>query len=209
VLANIKVLRSRYDEEKAKARAKREEEDGQQKASEQAMAATDKFTADKTPDTPERRQKSQEAFEREVERRTEESGVPRDQVERQLEVETQENPYRVQPESLKGAPFFRVEQVGPQKVLYLNSAHRFYQDVYAGLDSSPRMRSALEVVLFAIGSAEIDAEDDRLVFYETERGVWSTRLNLALAQLENIDSAQEERADVAEQQADVAEPVEA
>jgi hypothetical protein len=71
------------------------------------------------------------------------------------------------------------------------------------------MRSALEVVLFAIGSAEIDAEDDRLVFYETERGVWSTRLNLALAQLENIDSAQEERADVAEQQADVAEPVEA
>ena len=209
VQANIQALRKRYDEEKARARTKREEESSEQKASEQAMAAGDKFSSEKTPDTPERRQKSQEAFDREAERRANESGMPREQVERQLEAETKANPYRIEQESHKGAPFFRVEQVGPQKVLYLNTAHRFYKDVYAGPDSSQRMRSALELVLFAIGTAEIDAEGDRLTFYETERGVWSARLNVALAQFENIDSPQEERPVEDEQEADVTEPVEA
>jgi hypothetical protein len=120
--------------------------------------------------------------------------MPRDEVERQLEVETTERPYRLQTESMVGAPFFRVDQVGPQKVLYLNTAHRFYKDVYAGPDSSPRLRAGLEVVLFAIGACEIGAEGDRQTFYETERGQWSAKLNTALAQLEKIDPATEERA---------------
>jgi hypothetical protein len=208
VHANIQALRKRYEEDKAKARTKREQEADEQKASEQAMAAADKFKPETTPDTPERRRKSAEAFDREAERRAEESGVPREQVERQLEAETKQNPYRVQTESHQGAPFFRVEQIGPQQVLYLNTAHRFYRDVYAGPDSSPRMRSALEVTLFAVGTAEIDAEDERRMFYETERGVWSTRLNAALAQLENIDSPEEERED-GEQFADASTPHEA
>lgn len=194
VLANIAALRKRYDEEKAKARTVREQQENEQRASEQAMAASDKFETEKTPDTPERRRKSKEAFDREVERRTRLSGMPREEVERQLEVETTERPYRLQTESMVGAPFFRVEQVSAQKVLYLNTAHRFYKDVYAGPDSSPRLRAALEVVLFAIGACEIGAEGDRQTFYETERGLWSARLNSALAQLEKIDPATEERA---------------
>ena len=193
VLDNIVELRRRYDEDKAKLRTAREEQEEQQRASEQAMEASDKFDPEKTPDTPGRRRKSKEAFDREVERRARESGVPREHVERQLEAETEQRPYRVQTESLKGAPFFRVEQVGPQKVLYLNSAHRFYKDLYAGPDSSPRMRSGLEVVLFAIGACEIGAEDERQTFYETERGAWSARLNTALAQLAKIDTPPEER----------------
>jgi hypothetical protein len=68
------------------------------------------------------------------------------------------------------------------------------------------MRSALEVVLFAIGSAEIDAEGERLSFYETERGVWSTRLNVALAELERIDTPPEERPEADEQEADINRP---
>jgi hypothetical protein len=119
--------------------------------------------------------------------------VPKEQVKRQVEAEVKERPYKVTEESLKGAPFFRVEQVGPQKVLYLNTSHRFYRDVYAGDDSTPRLRAALEIVLFAIGVGEIDAIDDRLLFYETERGAWSTQLDLALAQFEKIDSGVEVR----------------
>jgi hypothetical protein len=194
VLDNIKALRRRYDEEKAKARTAREQQESEERASEQAMAASDKFETEKIPDTPERRRKSKEAFDREVERRSRVSGVAREEVERQLEVETTERAYRLETESLVGAPFFRVEQVGPQKVLYLNTTHRFYRDVYAGPDSSPRMRAGLEVVLFAIGACEIGAEDERQTFYETERGAWSARLNSALAQLEKIDAAPEERA---------------
>jgi Histidine kinase-, DNA gyrase B-, and HSP90-like ATPase len=209
VLDNIKALRRRYDEEKAKARTVREQQESEERASEQAMAASDKFETEKTPDTPERRRKSKEAFDREVERRSRDSGMPREEVERQLEVETTERPYRLQTESLMGAPFFRVEQVGPQKVLYLNTAHRFHKDVYAGPDSSPRMRAGLEVVLFAIGACEIGAEDERQTFYETERGAWSARLNTALAQLEKIDAAPEDRsADESEPAAEATEPAE-
>jgi hypothetical protein len=195
VKANVIALRKRYDEEKAKLRTIREQQEAEQRASEQAMAASEKFEDERTPDTPERRRKNQESFDREVERRSNESGVPRDQVKEQLERETEERPYRVQTESLVGAPFFRMDQIGGQKVLYLNTAHRFYKDVYAGPDSSPRMRAGLEVVLFAIGSGELNAEGDLLTFYETERGRWSSRLNIALTQLANIDSPSEDRDD--------------
>src|SRR5262249_35061323 len=115
VLANIAALRKRYDEEKAKARTAREQQENEQRASEEAMAAQDKFEPEKTPDTAERRRKSKEAFDREVERRSRLSGMPREEVERQLEVETTERPYRLEVESMVGAPFFRVDQVGPQK----------------------------------------------------------------------------------------------
>ena len=192
VLANIAALRRRYDDEKAEAKVKREQSK-RARESEQAMSAAEKFRTEKTPDTPERKRKREAALAREIERRAQESGVAEDQVKSQVEAEVKENRYKVVEESLKGAPFFRVEQVGPQKVLYLNTAHRFYRDVYAGDDSTPRLRAALEIVLFAIGVGEIDAEEDRLLFYETERGAWSTQLDLALAQFEKIDSGVEVR----------------
>ena len=175
VLANIVALRKRYDEEKAEARARREKSASAQAAG-QAMAAAEKFRTDKAPETPERRQKSEQALEREVDRRAEESGVDRQTVKAQVEQEVHETPYKIAEESLKGAPFFRVEQVGPQKVLFLNRAHRFYRDIYAGQESTPRLRAAIQVVLFTFGVGEIDAEGDRLLFLETERGAWSTRL---------------------------------
>lgn len=195
VKANVIALRKRYDEDKAKLRTLREQRDDEQRASEQAMAASEKFEDERTPDTPERRLKNQESFDREVERRSKESGVPPEQVKDQLTRETQERPFRVHTESMAGAPFFRVGQIGGQKVLYLNTSHRFYKDVYAGPDSNPRMRAGLEVVLFAIGSGELNAEGDLLTFYETERGRWSSRLNTALTQLSNIDSPAEDRTD--------------
>jgi hypothetical protein len=192
VLANIAALRKRYDDEKARAKVKRENQAGLQMSG-QAMGAAEKFKTDKAPETPERRQKSQQALDREIDRRAEGSGVDRETVKKQVEREVRETPYRATEEALKGAPFFRVEQVGPQKILYLNTAHRFYRDIYAGQESTPRLRAALEIVLFAIGVGEVDAEGDRLLFYETERGAWSTQLEIALAQFEKIDSVEEVR----------------
>jgi RNA-binding protein YhbY len=192
VLANIAALRRRYDDEKAKAKAKREKRASAQTAA-QAMAAAEKFRTDKAPETPERRKKSEQAVEREVDKRAEDSGVDRETVKVQLEEEVRETPYKIAEESLKGAPFFRVEQIGPQKVLYLNTAHRFYRDVYAGQESTPRLRAAIQIVLFTFGVGEVDAEGDRLLFLQTERGAWSTRLENALAQFEKLDAADEVR----------------
>jgi hypothetical protein len=192
VLANIAALRRRYDDEKAKAKAKREKRASAQTAA-QAMAAAEKFRTDKAPETPERRKKSEQAVEREVDKRAEDSGVDRGTVKVQVEEEVRETPYKIAEESLQGAPFFRVEQIGPQKVLYLNTAHRFYRDVYAGQESTPRLRAAIQIVLFTFGVGEVDAEGDRLLFLQTERGAWSTRLENALAQFEKLDAADEVR----------------
>jgi hypothetical protein len=89
---------------------------------------------------------------------------------------------------MPGAPFFRMVQMGGQKVLYLNQAHRFYTDVYAGEKSNPAVRSALEVLLFVIGDCELDSGGDRRLFYQTERAEWSTRFNVALDRLSDSEA---------------------
>ena len=84
--------------------------------------------------------------------------------------------------SQRGAPFYRVDQVGSQRVLYLNTAHRFFTAVYS--DARARLRAALEVFLFVLGEAELEAIDERLAFYENERGYWSDRLRTGLEDLD-------------------------
>ena len=84
---------------------------------------------------------------------------------------------------MPGAPFFRVDMMGGTKVLFLNTATRFYQEVHSGPTSTPATRSALEVLLFAIGDRMLDTVDDLRDTYQYELGQWSTKLEFALSQL--------------------------
>lgn len=191
VFQNIRALRKRYDDEKAKDTARSEEDEALARSSEQAMAEAEKFRSRKPTETQEQRERSKRLFDLEVERRARASGLPPEEIEPQLEAEAEKRPYKVEDESMPGAPFFRVEPRGGQKVLYLNTAHTFYQKVYAGPESTPRLRAALEVLLFVIGAAELDADGEKKTFYEIERGVWSQDLHAALTTLERIDSARD------------------
>jgi hypothetical protein len=188
----IQQMRGRYKEEYKALKKKREDDEEQQRSSEQAMADAEKHKTRKPYESVERQRKAQELLRREIFRRAEESGVSTEQVERELLTEIQGNPYKVTQMSLPGAPFFSVAQIGGQKVLNLNTAHRFYTDVYAGPESTPRLRAAIEVLLFVIGECELDADDERQLFYETERGEWSSRLRVALDRLDRIDSAEDD-----------------
>ena len=153
------------------------------------MEEADKFRNRPPAGSPvERTKRAEERFQQEVEKRSRESGVPREQVESELLVEAKTNPYKVTERSLPGGPFFSVEQVGGQRVLYLNTAHRFYTDLYAGPESTPRLRAALEVLLFVLGESELDAAGERQLFYQAERMYWSTRLHVVLDRLDHIDS---------------------
>jgi hypothetical protein len=187
----IQEMRRRLDQDKAADKAKREAEK-ERRASEEAMAGIAKFQTHRPGGDPARRQQeSEDNLKHEVDRRVKESGLQLEVVERELLAEIKGKPYRLQEDRLQGAPFYRMEQLGGQKVLYLNQAHRFYTDVYAGPESTPRMRAALELLLFVLGECEIDATDDRRNFYETERGEWSSRLRLALEQLDRIDNVRD------------------
>lgn len=186
LMAAIVAMRKKYDEATAKLKAAPEEDKDGKRPSEEAMEQASKFKT-RAPSEPAQQQKeAEEGFQRELERRSEVAGVSKDIIEPQLRTELTTRKYRVAEESMTGAPFYRVEQMGGQKVLYLNTAHRFYRDVYAGPDSTPRLRYALEVVLFVLGESELEATQERRKFYESERAHWSTQLNTALDDLNDI-----------------------
>jgi hypothetical protein len=168
-------------------------EDSEQKvrASEQVMQDIQKYKARRSEATAEARKEEAERNRSEhIRRRAKEARVPEDVVEKQFEAESHGKIYLVEAENLPGAPFFRVVPRGTQIVLLINEGHRFYEDLYASFASSPQLRSGLELLLFVIGEAELDANPDRRRFYEGERAEWSRVLNTALDRLIEIDAAE-------------------
>jgi hypothetical protein len=196
----IEQMRSRHKEEVALLKKQSEEDAKKKRASEQAMEDAEKFKTRKPGGEPEERvQESQREFEKEVKRRSEAAGLPPEDVEKAVKDEIEFKKYKVSIESAPGAPFYRLVQLGGQKVLYINSAHRFFTDVYAGPDSKPRFRACLEVLLFVLGETELEATKERRLFYEGERQEWSKRLSVALDLLEDMDSVEEDEAFSAEE----------
>ncbi|MFN8483025.1 MAG: ATP-binding protein [Anaerolineae bacterium] len=192
----IRHLRGRLKEAR-KVDENRIEKQETGKPSERAMADSQKFKTRKPGGDPAvREEKAKKLFDEEVRRKAKEAGLPEPEVERQLRVQMEGHPYKVEEESLPGGPFFRVVQVGSQKVLYLNTAHRFYTDLYSGTGFTPYSRAALEVLLFVLGECEIEATDDRQLFYQTERAEWSQRLNVALERLGQIHTVDVEVTDL-------------
>lgn len=194
----IQELRDRYARERGRVRASGDADPSQKRASEQAVEQAAKYKTRKpADDTPERRQRAQEALNREIERRTRETGVSREEVERQIVAEIKGRPYKVEKARLSaGGPFYYPELRGGQRVLVLNEDHRFYTKVYAGPESTPRLRAAIEVLLWAQADSEIDATDERRQFYESERGEWSNRLHTALGELEKFEPTESPSAPV-------------
>lgn len=196
---SIQTMRRRYEREAAELRARLAAAKEEKRASEQAMEEAAKFKTKKPGrDMEQRRRKAGEALGREVQRRAEQSGVAVEEVERELVAEIEGRPYKVAEETLPGAPFFRVEQCGGQRVIYLNTAHRFYTDVYASPYSTPYMRSALEVLLFVIGECELDSNEERQLFYGAERAEWSNRLQVAIDLLKVAVGAEDAEAEADE-----------
>lgn len=187
---NIANMRSTYKKETAEIRDTAEEK---KKASITALEQAQKFKTTKAPkDTQSRRDEAAKNLEDEAKRRAKESGVSEDKVKEDLEAKQVDHPLAVETEDLPGAPFFRCLQRGGQRVLLINKEHPFYTDVYAGPGSSLATRAALELLLWTLGDAEVDAdpESDRRAFYEAERQtVWSPNLKAALLALRTVDVA--------------------
>jgi Histidine kinase-, DNA gyrase B-, and HSP90-like ATPase len=194
VFKAIRSMQKRYDTDKAawQGRFAAREESGEVRASEQAMVEASKFkTSPPGGDAEERRRKAAERLRLVAEKRATETGKSVEETVRELEAEAQGRPYVVQEEEMPGAPFYRMDQIGGMKVLYLNRAHNFYKDMYAEIaaqasnnPSALRLRSALEVLLFVLGDCELDANDERQVFYANERYEWSRRLETTLTVLQ-------------------------
>ena len=185
----IEQQRAKAKQERAEMRLRRERNKDKKRASEEAMERAAALTASK-PDrnTEEHRQRrAREGLEREATRRAQEIGQDPAAALRELELEVAGRHYKVAFDHLPGAPFFRVEQIGGAKWLFINNASRFFQEVHSGPKSTPDVRAALELLLFSIGDRMLEAQDDKQLWYQYEIGEWSRKMEVALGQLGQQD----------------------
>jgi hypothetical protein len=186
----IGVMRTAYEKEARLIAEKVEADKQEQRASIEAIEGAEKFRFRKPPkETPERQAEAEANLKQAAKQRAEKAGLDPAAVEHELQAERQGKTHAVETEDLPGAPFFRCVQEGGTKVLYLNVAHPFYGELYAGQGSSPRLRAGLEILLWSVGEAEVEAdpESDRRLFYERERAsVWSPYVADALSMLNKI-----------------------
>jgi hypothetical protein len=86
------------------------------------------------------------------------------------------HPYEVRFDYIPEGPFFRFDLHIGGRLLRLNTAHRFYGDLYEAPGATPEMRAALEVLLFSLGNELLERTD-------LDLEAWSRRLELALTML--------------------------
>ena len=92
------------------------------------------------------------------------------------------HPYKIEAEHGRpNTPFFEPDQVGPQTVIYLNTNHKFYTEVYGRLDETEvGIRAGIEALLVSLARAELSKGGEDRVFYMQERAAWSADLAQAL-----------------------------
>ena len=101
----------------------------------------------------------------------------------QLALELRLSPYRLRFEHLPGAPFFRIDLQEGARTLHINSAHAFYEDIYAGKNSSAETRAELELLLFSFGDVLLNDDERSAADQERQIFKWSRRLEQALGMM--------------------------
>jgi hypothetical protein len=180
----VKALRSRF---KRDTNDLRDADGDGLRVSERVMQEAAKFaTRPSNKPSDKKHQIARENVAAEARKKAEETKQPEEAVLESLLASYTRQPFLIGFESLEGAPFYRVEQYGPQARVWINRRHRFYTDLYNTVDA--RSKSALELLLFVFGTCELDSEGDREQFYRVERAEWSQRLETTLAQLDHHSS---------------------
>ena len=202
VVSVIKDCRKKLFDLRAELEAKFETDTNEAEGpspAEQALAESKKAIPQKPKPSPEKKKKADDNLQEEAKRRSEKSGRSLEDELKDIEDQTKHNPYKIEIKPLPDGPFYRPESLGAQRKIIINSAHRFFSDVYNAPDTKPQTRFALQVLIGVLADAEINAEGDWEDMYKNSRIDWSTRLDSALKALDPkgqlIDQASAELAD--------------
>jgi hypothetical protein len=194
ILKALEQLRKKFKEHASDLAAEQDKDATGKRASEQAMEEATKFQkVVPLPVAEQRAAEGQKRLEQEAEKRAAETGKSTKQAQQEIEAELGGKLYKVAKSSIPGGTFFWIEQLGGTKVLYLNTASRFFQEVHSGPASTPAVRAALETLLFSIGDRMLEGSNELKAYYAHEIPEWSRKLELALTYLsESISSQQDE-----------------
>ncbi len=184
-------------QEKLVAEAESQLSEEQPRASALAMEASEKFK-DKVPEpSPEQKAEADRNLERTATERAKAARKPKEEVLRELVVETAMRKFEVEFAAIPEGPFYRPMRLGEQKRVVINTEHPFYTKLYGV--ASPEVRAALEVLLFVLAERELECTGEAETFYKAERQKWSERLRHALDTLVADDTIVDKAAAVAEQ----------
>ena len=180
------TLRRRAEKEYADAHNKQEEPENKEdvRFSEKIMKEASQYKTAKPQVSPEQARERKQRVEKEVEEQAKSTGKPKEEVERQIQAEIINHPYRLKREHMPEGPFYRTDLTSPTVDVYINTAHPFYHEVYLGPNSTPRYRAALELMLFTMTECEMEASPERQLFYKAERQEWSRRFQTVFTLLE-------------------------
>lgn len=169
--------------------------------SEAVLAEGEKYRRTQQPESPEVTKRRQQKLQEEIDRITQETGMPREEVAQKKIQETADRPFKVEKEDVPGGSFFRVDVFGAQLRLFINRAHPFFTEVYTA--ATPQVRAALEVLLFVIGEGALDRKPELAMFYQSEIPEWSKRLGVLLNLLKGTSSDFDEESDPVDQEESV------
>lgn len=174
--AIIKGFRDRWKKEKVQIETDEEKAKNEERESEQVMSESEKFDQLELPE--EKEEEAEKNKKNEATKRAKKNKTTVTTELEKIEEESKKSKYRIDYAENPGAPFYSVEMVGPQVVVKFNTAHRFYTDIY--LQQNASGKTALELLIMVLGKCEIEATEDRLLFYKNERFEWSHKLELRL-----------------------------
>lgn len=113
-----------------------------------------------------------------------------------LEEEARRQRFFISTYHAEGGPVYRPSLGnGHQIGVEVNTAHAFFRSFYVNLRAKPTARYAVDLLLLSLAKSEIEAEDERKLFYEHERKYnWTPFLDTCLSVLDQLTgSASEER----------------
>jgi hypothetical protein len=176
------------------------------RASEEAMALTEKFKSKSSSPSDRKKAEGKKNLEQAATRASEKTGKSKNEIVEQLAERAKTRKFEVEFQAIPEGPFYRPVRLGEQKRLIINTQHPFYSKVY---DVSPQVASSLEVLLLVLAEGELEAEGDAETFYKSSRAAWSDRLRHALDVLRTDDEMRDKASAVAEamQMEPVAPPV--
>lgn len=129
---------------------------------------------------PEIRDKDEETIKCELREYAEEKATNERPAEKVVE-DIKDLPFVIDFESLPGAPFYRVRTFGKTVVVSINREHTFYDKLYQPLaEIEPTAKTAIELMIFALGKAETLAGDQGKDWYHSQRAEWSRILGVYL-----------------------------